>query len=146
MIDIITIISSLFSFRTGSGHRTFTASSIKCNFFIGYWNGFIFLHLDIQDLFFKVYEGFKSGLVLFTLLSVQVIFKHMHISKDVGVSLVLRIDYNLSLVENVNSEATEVAWTLSISMAMRDRMENIFPLPSKNPRHQKLQTPLFEDV
>ncbi|GKD08723.1 ribonuclease H-like domain-containing protein [Tanacetum coccineum] len=45
----------------------------------------------------------------------------MHISKDSGVSLVLRIVNNLPLVENADSEATEEAWTLNISMAMRDR-------------------------
>ncbi|GKD58910.1 hypothetical protein Tco_1296419, partial [Tanacetum coccineum] len=33
----------------------------------------------------------------------------MHISKDAGVSLVLRIDNTLPLVENADSEATEEA-------------------------------------
>ncbi|GJU06981.1 polyubiquitin 4 [Tanacetum coccineum] len=66
-------------------------------------------------------------------------FKHMHISKDSGVSLVLRIVNNLPLVENADLEATEEAWTLNISMAICDRKENGFSFAFQKPIHQKLQ-------
>ncbi|GJU79414.1 hypothetical protein Tco_1281779 [Tanacetum coccineum] len=70
----------------------------------------------------------------------------MHISKDAGVSLVLRIDNTLPLVENADTEAIEEACTLIISMAMRDRTGNIVSFSFQNLRHQKLQTLWDEDV
>ncbi|GKD54622.1 hypothetical protein Tco_1288009 [Tanacetum coccineum] len=45
-------------------------------------------------------------------------------SRAVSISLVLRIDKILPLVENADSDATEEAWTLNISRAMRDRTGN----------------------
>ncbi|GKB03872.1 hypothetical protein Tco_0832015 [Tanacetum coccineum] len=47
-----------------------------------------------------------------------------HISKDAGVSLVLRIDDTLPLVEKVDSEATVEAYAFSESQAMADRTGN----------------------
>ncbi|GKB80931.1 hypothetical protein Tco_0947826 [Tanacetum coccineum] len=59
----------------------------------------------------------------------------MHISKDSGVSLVLRIVNNLPLVENADSEATEEAWTLNISMIAKDakiiKIEDQLPVSIK---------------
>ncbi|GJW15819.1 hypothetical protein Tco_0019952 [Tanacetum coccineum] len=45
--------------------------------------------------------------------------------KDARVSIALRIDNTLPLVENADSEAIEEAYTLIISMAMRDKTGNI---------------------
>nr|GEV90614.1 putative reverse transcriptase domain-containing protein [Tanacetum cinerariifolium] len=51
-------------------------------------------------------------------------FKHIHISKDAGVCFVLLFDNTLLLVEKANSKATEVAFALSTSRAIRDRTGN----------------------
>ncbi|GJS27611.1 zinc finger BED domain-containing protein RICESLEEPER 3 [Tanacetum coccineum] len=49
------------------------------------------------------------------------------------VSLVLRIDKILPLVENADSDATEEAWTLNISRAMRDRTGKLIFFVFQNP-------------
>ncbi|GKA62448.1 hypothetical protein Tco_0761967 [Tanacetum coccineum] len=64
----------------------------------------------------------------------------MHISKDAGVSLVLRIDNTLPLVEKANSEATEVACTLIKSIAIRDRTGNIDSFAFQKPKTSKPAT------
>nr|GFC02327.1 hypothetical protein [Tanacetum cinerariifolium] len=59
-------------------------------------------------------------------------------TEDAGVSLVLQIDNTLLLIENVNSEATKVAWTLSISMAMRERTRNVVSFAFQKPKSSKV--------
>ncbi|GJS41792.1 hypothetical protein Tco_0566835 [Tanacetum coccineum] len=55
------------------------------------------------------------------------------LEKEAGVSLVLRIDSTLPLVDKADSEATEVSCTLNISRAMWDRTGKVDSFAFQNP-------------
>nr|GEV18653.1 hypothetical protein [Tanacetum cinerariifolium] len=65
--------------------------------------------------------------------------------RDAKVSLVLRIDNTLPLVENTDSEATEVAWTLTISMVMQDRTGNIVSFDFQKSKTSKVSNSIVSN-
>ncbi|GJW63504.1 hypothetical protein Tco_0115388 [Tanacetum coccineum] len=130
-------VSRLHSFLLG-------CSSTKCDTkWDAIWGKM--LTCDWESAWLSVADPPAPSLVFVILLPAAATYNHevVHIKRPSllasnsihgSFSLVLRIDKILPLVENADSDATEEAWTLNISRAMRDRTGTDFAFVIQNPK------------